>query len=239
MELFLLIFIIVVVSNLKNNGNRARKDNGRRNGNSVWDQVDKGSENLLKNFTGSKKAGQVNSNIRDFEDAMNHWIRKAHQQMKQKEEASYQQDQEARRKKEEEERKRRDQEELRKKQLELKKKEAEQRRKILEKEKREREEKALLEHCQVTKDKGCDVHKDVSYTTSTEKSMQSSAGKVSASEHKQDDMTVSAGYRVEEYLDPLTASFYPKVDDYLFPTIASFYPDTNISFSLQNETDVL
>jgi len=248
MELiFVVIVIAIVISNAQNVQNR--KDGNNRNnrsngsnsrGNSVWDQVDKGGSEFLKSFVGEVKKDQITRGIRDLEDAINNVRRKTIQKAKRKEEISYQQEQLEWRNKQEAERKRRDFEERQKKKLELQKKEAEKRRKLLEREKREREEKALLEHCQVAQDKGCIVHKDFQNETSGIKSIISYERKDNKVIKEQEGTTEGTIYRIEEYLDPLTSSFYPKVDEYLSPTIASFYPDVDVtSFSLQNETNVI
>ncbi|MBE5956459.1 MAG: hypothetical protein E7253_08400 [Lachnospiraceae bacterium] len=239
MELIIFIIIIAIVtSNSKNAKNR--KEGG---GNSVWDQVDKGGSQYLKNFVGSARREQITKGVRDLEDMVNNLTRKSIQHAKRKEEDSYQKEQEAWRKKQEEERKRRDFEERQKKKLELQKKEAEQRRRILEREQREREEKALLEHCQVATDRGCSVHNEFTdgaagtYSSYTEFA---DSRKDEDSVKKQIGKTEKTGYNIEEYLDPLTSSFYPKVDEYLSPTTASFYPDIDVSsFSLQNDMNVL
>jgi len=236
MELIIFIIIIAIVtSNSKNAKNK--KD---QRSNSVWDQVDKGGSQYLKNFVGSARREQITKGVRDFEDMVNNLTRKGVQRAKRKEEDSYQKEQEAWRKRQEEERKRRDFEERQKKKLELQKKEAEQRRKALERERKERAEKALLEHCQVEKDKGCDVHKDFREETSKTTADVFSDRKDADVKKKQKGFIEDTEYKVEEYLDPLTSSFYPKVDDYLSPTTASFYPDIDVSsFSLQNETNML
>ena len=245
MELIIFIIIIaVVISNAKTGNNENTRNNSHNRSNkksaSVWDQVDKGGSEFLKSFVGEVKKDQINRGIRDLEDAINNVKRKTIQKAKRKEEISYQQEQAEWRRKQEEERKRREFEERQKKKLELQKKEAEQRRRMLEKEKREREEQALLEHCQVAQDKGCSVHNDYRNETTGTESTLSSERKDNNLIKGHDDITEGAGYRIEEYLDPLTSSFYPKVEEYLSPTIASFYPDVDVtSFSLQNSKDML